>query len=61
MRLAGTDYGDVINEIMDQEMDPLDEEHFRELLKQWKEVEDSSKDKLNELERLDTYNTEGEP
>lgn len=46
---------------MDQEMDPLDEEHFRELLKQWKEVEDSSKDKLNELERLDTYDTEGEP
>ena len=62
VRLAGTDYGGVIDEIMDQEMDPLDEEHFRELLKQWKEVEDSSKDKLNELERLDTfYDTEGEP
>ena len=54
MRLAGTDYGDGIDEIMDQEKDPLDEEHFRELLKQWKEVKDSSKDKLNELERLDT-------
>ena len=66
VRLAGTDHGDVIDEIMDQEMDPLDEEHFRELLKQWKEVEDSSiegssKDKLNELESLDTYNAEGEP
>ncbi|CAH3170931.1 unnamed protein product, partial [Porites evermanni] len=39
-----------IDEIRDQEMDPLEEEHFRELLKQWKKVEDDIKDNLNELE-----------
>ena len=43
-------YGDAIDEIMDQEMDPLEEEHFGELLKQWKKVEDDIKDRLSELE-----------
>ena len=50
LRLGGAHYGDAIDEIRDQEMDPLEEEHFRELLKQWKKVEDDIKDKLNELE-----------
>ena len=50
LRLGGAHYGDAIDEIRDQEMDPLEEEHFRELLKQWKKVEDNIKDKLNELE-----------
>ena len=49
LRLGGAHYGDAIDEIRDQEMDPLEEEHFRELLKQWKKVEDNIKDKLNEL------------
>ena len=50
LRLGGAHYGDAIDEIRDQEMDSLEEEHFRELLKQWKKVEDNIKDKLNELE-----------
>ena len=50
LRLGGAHYGDAIDEIRDQEMDPLEEEHFRELLKQWKKVEDNIKDKLSELE-----------
>ena len=53
VRLGGTDYEDVIDEMKDQEMDLLNEEHFRELLKQWRKVEDSIKDKLNELESVE--------
>ena len=49
VRLGGADYGDVIDEMKDQDIEFLDEEHFRELLKQWKKVEDEIKDKLNEL------------
>ena len=49
VRLGGNDYGDVIDEMEDQDIEFLDEEHFRELLKQWKKVEDEIKDKLNEL------------
>ena len=50
LRLGGAHYGDAIDEIRDQEMDPLEEEHFRELLKQWKKVDDDIKDRLSELE-----------
>ena len=50
LRLGGAHYGDAIDEMRDQEMDPLEEEHFMELLKQWKKVEDDIKDRLNELE-----------
>ena len=49
VRLGGAHYGDVIDEMKDQDIEFLDEEHFRELLKQWKKVEDEIKDKLNEL------------
>ena len=49
VRLGGADYGDVIDEMKDQEIEFLDEEHFRELLKQWKKVEDEIRDKLNEV------------
>ena len=50
VRLGGADYEDVIDESKDQDIEFLDEEHFRELLKQWKKVEDDIKEKLNELE-----------
>ena len=49
VRLGGADYEDLIDEFKDQEIEFLDEEHFRELLKQWKKVEDEIKDKLNEV------------
>ena len=49
VRLGGADYGDVIDEMKDQDIEFLDEEHFRELLKQWKKVEDEIKDQLNEI------------
>ena len=47
VRLGGADYEDAINEMKNQDMDFLDEEHFIELLKQWRKVEDNIKDKLN--------------
>ncbi|XP_068691763.1 E3 ubiquitin-protein ligase DZIP3-like [Montipora foliosa] len=50
VRLGGAEYQDAIHEIEKQEMDPLDEEHFKELLKQWKDGDDRIKDKLNEWE-----------
>ena len=50
VRLGGADYEDVIEQMRCQEMDLLSEEHFRELLKQWRKVEDNIKDKLNEVE-----------
>ena len=50
VRLGGVDYQDVIDEIRNQAIEFLDEEHFRELLNQWKMVEDDIKEKLNELE-----------
>ena len=50
VRLGGADYEDLIDEFKDQEIEFLDEEHFRELLKQWKKVEDDIRDRLNEVE-----------
>ena len=50
VRLGGAYYGDAVDEMKDQDIEFLDEEHFRELLKQWKKVEDDIKEKLNELE-----------
>ncbi|XP_068695476.1 uncharacterized protein [Montipora foliosa] len=50
VRLGGAEYEDAIREIEEQEMDPWDEEHFKELLKQWKDGDDRIKDKLNEWE-----------
>ncbi|XP_068725740.1 uncharacterized protein [Montipora capricornis] len=50
VRLGGAKYEDAICEIEKQEMDPLDEEHFQELLKQWKEGDNRITDKLNEWE-----------
>ena len=48
VRLGGVD--DVIDEMKNREMNSLDEEHFIELLKQWKDDEDTIKVKLNEVE-----------
>ena len=52
VRLGGAGYQDVIDKMKNQEMNSLDKEHFIELLKQWKEVEDTIKVKLNELESV---------
>ena len=50
VRLGGGGYEDVIDEMKNQEMNSLDEEHFIELLRQWKDDEDTIKVKLNEVE-----------
>ncbi|XP_068739675.1 NLR family CARD domain-containing protein 3-like [Montipora capricornis] len=50
VRLGGAEYKDAICELEKQEMDPWDGEHFKELLKQWKDGDDRIKDKLNEWE-----------
>ena len=60
VRLGGADYEDVIEQMRCQEMDLLSEEHFRELLKQWRKVEDNIKDKLNELESAEALKMAGE-
>ncbi|XP_068731790.1 uncharacterized protein [Montipora capricornis] len=52
VRLGGAKYEDVIHEIEKHEMGPLDEEHFKERLKQWKDDDERIKDKLNEWECL---------
>ena len=59
MRLGGADYGVVIYEMKDQDIEFLDGEHFRELLKQWKKVEDDIKEKLNEMETEEASKEEG--
>ena len=50
VRLGGAE--DVIDKMRNREMKSLDEEHFIELLKQWKDDEDTIKVKLNELESV---------
>ena len=60
VRLGGADYENTIDEMKNQDMDSLDEEHFRELLKQWRKVEDSIKGKLNELESAEALKVAGE-
>ena len=59
VRLGGADYGVVINEMEDQDIEFLDGEHFRELLKQWKKVEDDIKEKLNKLETEEASKQKG--
>ncbi|XP_078372814.1 uncharacterized protein LOC144656467 isoform X2 [Oculina patagonica] len=48
--LGGASYGAAINKLKNECMDPDLEEHYRELLKQWKKGEDSIKDKQEEIE-----------
>ena len=59
VRLGGANYGEIIDEMKDQNFEFLDEEHFRELLKQWKKVEDDTRDRLNELETEEASKEEG--
>ena len=59
LRLGGADYENLIDEMKDQDIEFLDKEHFRELLKQWKRVEDDIKEKLNELETDEASKEEG--
>ena len=50
VRLGGTSYGDAIDDLQNACMDPGVEEHYKELLQQWKRDEDSIQDQLNEIE-----------
>ncbi|XP_078358279.1 uncharacterized protein LOC144643036 [Oculina patagonica] len=50
--LGGASYGTAINKLKNECMDPDTEEHYTELLKQWKKDEDNIKDKLDEIEGL---------
>ena len=57
--MGGAEYEDLIDEFKDQEIEFLDEEHFRELLKQWKKVEDNVRDRLNEVESEEASKEKG--
>lgn len=50
VRLGGTSYEAAIDQLQNACMEPEVEEHYKELLKQWKKDEDSIKDQLNEME-----------
>ena len=61
VRLGGARYGDAMDKIMNQKIDPITEDHYKELLNQWKKNEDCIKDKMNELENAtDSTGDEGE-
>ena len=44
-----------MNRLKTESMDPDMEEHYKELLKEWKKDEDNIKDKLEEMEGMDEY------
>ncbi|XP_068724109.1 protein NLRC3-like [Montipora capricornis] len=48
--LGGAEYEDAIRKMEEEEINSWDEEHFKELLKQWKDNDNRIKDKLNEGE-----------
>ena len=50
VRSGGAGYGDAMDKIVNQKMDPITREHYKELLRQWKKNEDRIKDKINELD-----------
>ena len=50
VRLGGTTFQVYIDNLKHDCMDPDFEEHYRELMKQWKKDDDSIKDKLEEIE-----------
>ena len=50
VRLGGAPFRADINKLEHDCMDPDIEEHYRELMKQWKKDDDSIKDKLEEME-----------
>ena len=45
-----SNYGATIDQLKTEEMDPDFEEHYQELLKEWKKEDDSIKDKVSEIE-----------
>lgn len=51
VRLGGASYGAAIDSLKDDCMDPVIEEHYQELLKQWKKDEENIKDKLDEMDK----------
>ena len=51
VRLGGPSYGSAINALETECMDPDIEEHYKEVLKQWKKDEDNIKDKIEGLEQ----------
>ena len=54
VRLGGVKYKAAIDALRNDGMDPEVEDHYRELLSQWKKDEDNIKDQLNEImKRLD--------
>ncbi|KAL9974407.1 hypothetical protein ACROYT_G011433 [Oculina patagonica] len=50
VRLGGVQYGVAIDTLETECMDPDVEDHYKELLKQWKMDDDNMKDKLSEVE-----------
>ena len=50
VRLGGTSFRGYIDNLEHDTMDPDMEEHYRELMKQWKKDDDSIKKKLEEME-----------
>ena len=50
VRLGGAHFRAKIDNLEHDCMDPVIEEHYRELMKQWKKDDDSIKDKLEEIE-----------
>ncbi len=61
VRMGGAGYGDAVDEVKNQNMDPLTEEHYKELFKQWMKNEDCIKGKMNELESvMEASEEEGE-
>lgn len=51
VRLGGSRYGSAITLLETECMDPDIEEHYKEVLKQWKKEEDNIKDKIEGLEQ----------
>lgn len=57
VRLGGARYGVAIDDLKNECMDPEIEDHYEELLKQWKKDEDNIKDMLQEIDRkLEEWN-----
>lgn len=51
LRLGGTSYGAAIDSLRDDCMHPGIEEHYQELLRQWKKIEENIQDKLHEMDK----------
>ena len=51
VRLGGVKYKTAIDKLETEVMDPDLEDHYKELLTQWKKDEDNMKDELNEIKK----------